>query len=305
MSQDMEKMIRIPPPRIQEVAKALSGDLRLRILEALGDKPMSVTQLMEALGVAQPTVSINVQILEQAGLITSSQGSNREKLCSRSCDSLLFNLPKALGESLHDIEEINMPIGLYTDCSIAPPCGLVGKEGIIGSPDDPRSFYLPERSEATLLWFSNSGYVEYRFPNPMPPGVGLKALRISAELCSEAAGYKEDWPSDITLFVNGLRIGTVNCPGDFGEIKGNLTPNWWVGGTQYGNLYEWQIETSKSISDRLESSVTLQDLDLHFNRPITIRFEVEQNATNCGGMNLFGSTFGNYPQDIKLTFIRE
>ena len=70
---------RYPASRIVEVAKALSSDVRVRILEALGDKPMSVGQLAEALGIARPTVSINVQMLEQADLIVSSQGANREK----------------------------------------------------------------------------------------------------------------------------------------------------------------------------------------------------------------------------------
>ena len=44
---------RYPASRIVEVAKALSSDVRVRILEALGDKPMSVGQLAEALGIAR------------------------------------------------------------------------------------------------------------------------------------------------------------------------------------------------------------------------------------------------------------
>ncbi|GAE08713.1 helix-turn-helix domain-containing protein [Paenibacillus sp. JCM 10914] len=36
---------RYPASRIVEIAKALSSDVRVRILEALGDKPMSVGQL--------------------------------------------------------------------------------------------------------------------------------------------------------------------------------------------------------------------------------------------------------------------
>ncbi|MDF2720209.1 MAG: ArsR family transcriptional regulator, partial [Paenibacillus sp.] len=51
MSDFKQELIRYPASRITEVAKALSGDLRVRILEALGDKPMSVGQLAEALGV--------------------------------------------------------------------------------------------------------------------------------------------------------------------------------------------------------------------------------------------------------------
>lgn len=70
---------RYPASRILDVAKALSGDVRVRILEALGRQPMSISQLAESLGVAQPTISINVQILEQAELIVSSPGPTGRK----------------------------------------------------------------------------------------------------------------------------------------------------------------------------------------------------------------------------------
>ncbi|HEY0828004.1 MAG TPA: ArsR family transcriptional regulator [Bacilli bacterium] len=304
--QQKEPMKTIPPTKLQEVAKALSGDLRLRILEILGNQTLSVTQLMTALGVAQPTISINVQILEQAELITTTQGANREKLCSRMHDSLLLQLPNTPGEALHEIEEIMMPIGMYTDCRIQSACGLAGKEGVIGSPDDPRSFYLPERSDAELLWFSEAGYVEYRFPNPMPPGVKLSALVISAELCSEALGFDENWPSDITLFVNGKRIGSVTSPGDFGKSRAVITPSWWIYGSQYGLLYEWRIQGEGSfVNDEPLSDILLQHLDLHFNNPIIIRFEVEETAINKRGLNLFGAAFGNHPQGIRLTFVRQ
>jgi predicted transcriptional regulator len=304
--QHKETMKSIQPSKLQEVAKALSGDLRLRILEILGNQTLSVTQLMTALGVAQPTISINVQILEQAELITTTQGANREKLCSRVHDSLLLQLPNVPGEALLEIEEIMMPVGMYTDCRIQPSCGLAGKEGIIGSADDPRSFYLPNRSDAELLWFSEAGYVEYRFPNPMPPGVELSTLTISAELCSEALGFDENWPSDITLIVNGQRIGSMTTPGDFGKQRGVHTPGWWIYGSQYGLLYEWQIQkTGSFLNDEPLSEIVLKDLDLHFNNPIIIRFEVEETALNKGGLNLFGAAFGNHTQSIKLTFSRK
>jgi predicted transcriptional regulator len=197
MSALPDSIKRIPSTQIQEVAKALAGDLRLRILEVLGDRTMSLSQLMIELEVAQPTISINIQILEQAGLVVTAVGSNREKMCSRAHHSLLIELPNRLGDALPDMEEVRMPVGMYTDCSIGAPCGLAGKDGLIGCPDDPRTFYLPERSEAQLLWFSDAGFVEYRFPNPVPPGVELTELRVSAEICSEALGFNSEWPSDI------------------------------------------------------------------------------------------------------------
>jgi predicted transcriptional regulator len=34
--------------------------------------------------------------------------------------------------------------------------------------------------------------------------------------------------------------------------------------------------------------------------PIPVRIGIKENASNIGGINLFGSKFGNYPQDIVL-----
>ena len=63
MSNIKEQIQRYPASRLIDVAKALSGDLRLRILEALGEKSMSISQLAAKLGVAQPTITINIQLL--------------------------------------------------------------------------------------------------------------------------------------------------------------------------------------------------------------------------------------------------
>lgn len=299
-------VMRFPPSKIVDVAKALSGDVRVRILEALGDKPMSISMLAETLGVAQPTITINVQLLEQAELVTSTTNANREKICSVACRTIQIDLPTKFGEGLHLKEDIQMPIGLYSRCSVHPPCGMANREGaFIGSLDDPRSFYMPERTEASLLWFSGAGFVEYCFPNPMPPGIRTDELVIRAEVCSEAPSYQMDWPSDISLFVNDRLIGTWTSPSDYGDRKGKLTPNRWSSGTEYGMLAEWRITSAGSfVNDQPQSSTTLDDLSLHIRQPIVVRLEVLEEAANKNGMNLFGSLFGDHPQDIVLSFIR-
>lgn len=306
MNDNKQDVLRYPASRIVDVAKALSGDVRVRILEALGEKPMSVGQLADALGVAQPTVSINVQMLENVELVHSSPGANREKICSAAGRSILLELPSKLGEGLHPTEELHMPIGMYTDCSVQPTCGLAAKDGsLIGSPDDPRTFYLPERAEASLLWFSGSGYIEYLFANPLPPGVELKELRIRAELCSEAPSFKEDCLSDISLHINGQPVGTWTCPSDFGDRKGKLTPERWRSGSEYGQLTEWRVTVDGSFVNGEASSPTkVSELALAFNRPIRVKFEVGEQAANKNGLNLFGAGFGDYPQDIVLSLIR-
>nr|WP_202886932.1 helix-turn-helix domain-containing protein [Cohnella zeiphila] len=306
VNEPRQETIRYPASRIVDVAKALSGDVRVRILEALGDRPMSVGQLAEALGVAQPTISINVQILEQAELVSSSQGANREKICAATCRSILLELPAKPGEGLHRTEEIHMPIGLYSHCSVQPTCGMAGRDGmLLGSPDDPRAFYMPERTDAALLWFSGAGYLEYVFANPMPPGVRLDELSVSAELCSEAVGFQQEWPSDISLFVNDRLIGVWTSPGDFGDRKGKLTPEKWKAGTEYGTLTKWRVTKAGSqVNGESSADTTIDSLGLDFNRPIRIRFEVREDAANARGLNLFGSGFGDHPQDIVLSFVR-
>jgi predicted transcriptional regulator len=277
---------RIPTPDVLEVAKALSNELRLRILEALSEKPMSVSELTQQLGVAQPTVSINIQILESAGLIETAQRFGRGKICSRSCDTLLLDLPKVPSEMAHR-QTIQMPVGMYSDFHAKAPCGLVGKEGLIGNVDDPHAFYRPERAEAFLVWFSEVGYLEYKFPNSSNADAPVRALSLSAELCSEALGFKEEWPSDITLSINGWDIGTWTSPGDFGENKGALTPGWWVGGTQYGLLTEWTVdEHGSSINGTPSSFITMQQLKLDAGEPIVVRFTVKADARHRGGLNV-------------------
>ncbi|MFC5652187.1 ArsR/SmtB family transcription factor [Paenibacillus solisilvae] len=301
-----EQVQRFPASRIIDVAKALSGDLRLRILEALGEQSMSISQLAAKLGVAQPTITINIQLLEHAELVTSTLGANREKICSVTCRTILLELPTKLGEGLQKLEEIHMPIGMYSNSFVGPPCGMVNKEGAaIGCVDDPRVFYMPERTEAALLWFGGSGFVEYYFANPVPPGVVFDELQFCAELCSEAPGFHPEWPSDIVLFINDHRIGQLSSPADFGDRKGKLTSSKWSGGTEYGLLTTWRVTPEGSyVNEERQTDTTLSDLNLQYNKPIRIRIEVPEDAANCNGLNLFGSSFGDYPQDLVLSFFQ-
>jgi len=52
-----------------KVMKALSDANRVKIIKLLQQKKMCVCELQGALGVAQPTVSKHLRILEEAGLV--------------------------------------------------------------------------------------------------------------------------------------------------------------------------------------------------------------------------------------------
>jgi ArsR family transcriptional regulator len=56
-----------------KVMKALSDPNRVKTLKLLQHKSMCVCEIQKALGLAQPTVSKHLKILEDAGLVTNSK----------------------------------------------------------------------------------------------------------------------------------------------------------------------------------------------------------------------------------------
>lgn len=292
-------------PQAKRILKALASEPRLRMLELLSDRLYNVSEIAEALDLALSTATRDISILEDAGLLRSEltpATRGLQKMCLRVYDTILIELPSSSepGDDQQAVE-VSMPIGAFIDCQVTPTCGLTSSTGIIGLLDDPTSFYEPDHVQAQLLWF-HYGYVKYRFPNRQPPKTELTALRLSLEVCSEAPMHHDDWPSDITLWINDIEVGTWTSPADFGGQRGLLTPAWWGSkNTQYGLLKVWQVNSEGSFLDGIKlSAVNLEDLQIHANDFISIRLGVKQDADNVGGINIFGREFGNYPQDIVL-----
>ena len=285
--------------------KALASEPRLRILELLKDHPCNVSEIAEELAMPLSTAHLHITILEQAGLLLTEQKPatrGSQKVCARAYNVITLQFGSSMPD-LQEVLELAMPIGAYVDCQVIPTCGLVSNTAIIGLLDDPASFYEPERLEAQLLWF-HQGYVEYRFPYRIPAGKRLDSLHLSFEVCSEAPLHHGTWPSDLTVWVNGVEVGNWTSPADFGGQRGQLTPAWWRShDTQYGLLKVWQVNGEGSLVDGIKiSNVRLQDLQIGGNY-LPIRIGVKEDARHIGGVNLFGSTFGNYPQDIVLRLI--
>lgn len=289
--------------QLEKVLKALDSLNRIRILRYLSDKVASVSEIVSALEIPTSTAALHVETLEDAGLIrTEFEPANRglQKVCARMYDQIVLDLP-VREEPPEQAVEMSMPIGAFVECQATPTCGLLSETGIIGLLDDPASFYEPSRVTAQLIWFQQ-GYVEYRFPNRLPAGTHPESLRLSMEICSEAPLYNLDWPSDITIWINGVEVGTWTSPADFGGEPGRLTPEWWTPrNTQYGLLKFWHINEQGSEIDGMRvSNVRLRDLKLTESPYISVRIGVKPDANHVGGLNLFGSKFGNYPQDLIL-----
>jgi predicted transcriptional regulator len=296
----------VDPEEHLEVLKAFASAARVKVLKLLHTKgAMNVNDIAAALNLPQSTISSNIQILEDAGLIrTETQRARKgnQKICHSSFDQVLVMFEDDTNVLSANTIEVAMPIGLYTSCEVSAPCGLCSTEGIIGLLDVPGTFLDPDRMLAGLVWFTR-GFLEYQFPNNARQGSGhVESLEFQLELSSEAPGTAVDWPSDITMAVNGIDIGTWTSPGDFGDKRGVYTPHWWkLKGSQYGKLKSWRVTDEGTFVDGMKiSPITLKELDIDKHHSIRMRIGVKDDAKHRGGINIFGRGFGNYDQDIVL-----
>ena len=286
------------------VAKAIASKPRLRILEYLIPKVASVSQISKSLKMPIATATLHLNGLEDAGLVTSQTAPGKrgqQRIYARIYDAVVFKLPESLQGNGQDRFTVQMPVGAFIDQRVVPTCGLAGEDAVIGILDDPVSFYNPDRYYAQLIWLSH-GFLEYRFPNPIYGKSGPKSFQLSMEICSEAAPSADDWPSDIFLEINDIRLGIWTSPGDFADKRGNLTPSWWPDwSSQYGWLKVWRVdETGSFVDGRKISSIPISSLNLADHPFIAVRIGIDDEAIHKGGLNIFGQKFGNHAQDIIM-----
>ena len=296
----------LDPEEGQATLRGLASPARVRILKLLhASGPLNVNEISDALGFPQSSVSANIQILEDGGLVKCEIRKARkgsQKVCRSTVDEVVIHFKEERTSDTDNRIEVAMPLGLYTSCEVSAPCGLCSTEGIIGLLDVPNAFLEPDRMKAGLIWFTR-GFVEYQFPNNAKQAKAtITALDVAMELSSEVPGTSTDWPSDITVWINGTEIGTWTSPGDFGDKRGTYTPGWWkLKGSQYGKLKSWRVGHDGSYVDGVRiSDVRVADLDVAAHHSIRLRVGVKSGAKHPGGINVFGRGFGNYDQDIVL-----
>lgn len=291
---------------ILTIAKALSSEPRLRILKLLDNNVMNISEIAARLDMPVSSTALHIRLLEDAGLVITQplpgiRGS--QKLSGVRVESVTIDIkPSSKIHSPFKTYYSSMPIGNYFDVDIKPPCGIVSKEGFLSADDDVGIFYRPDHVHAQLIWFAQ-GYLEYRFDNTqLKRAHSLREVEISFEACSEAQGYNNNWPSDITLWISHKEVGTFTSPGDFGGTRGIRNPVWWSETlTQYGQLYLLTVnEEGCFINGTKTSDETLHTLNLLEDNCICFRIGVKKDARYVGGMNLFGSHFGNTNQHINL-----
>ena len=287
-----------------ELFKALGSDVRIQILKILLENDhMSMNQLATTLNLSNGALTGHIKKLEECGLISTSNESashGNSKICSVIQDKIVVDIEKPIDNA--NLFTTDIKVGQFSCYEVYPTCGLANSDSVIGEIDDTRYFSHPDRFNADIMWFTK-GYVEYSLPNLIPSNNRITQISISFEISSEAPGVDSNWPSDISFYINDTKLGMWTSPGDFGgDILGTFTPDWWPPNwNQYGLLKLLVINKHGTFIDGLKiSDITINDLNLDFSTPLNFKIAVEEDAEHVGGVTLFGKTFGNYGQDIRV-----
>ncbi len=292
--------------QVTGISKALSSELRVNILKLLDRQALNISNIAEMLNIPVSTAALQIKVLEEAGLVVSEplpgiRGS--QKVSGIKVGTVHIDI-KSLDDDVSQNRtiKVSMPIGNYSDCNIAAPCGIASEKQSISSDDDIDAFYLPDRTTAQIIWFYK-GYLEYRFPTRhINEHNSIKSVEFTFEACSEAPGYNNEWPSDITIWINGVEIGGFISPGDYGGRKGKLNPDWWPDIlTQYGKLYTVHIDSEGCFVDNhMTSEENISSLGIDKDSYISFKIGVKDSSKYVGGINLFGNKFGDYDQNIEM-----
>ncbi len=287
---------------IVSCARALASPDRLRILRRLYETSMTVSEVAETFYMSVSTAAFHLRILRDAGLIDMELmpgKRGRVQLCQNLFSSL--HISAYPQESTQDDRMVvhEIPVGMYTGARMEFVAGFCTQDEQIMFDDG--NFFSPRRAEARLLW-SSGGYVEYTVSNTRPDAC-MKRITLSLELCSETLNFQNGWKSDITFWLNGLELGTYTSPSDFGGRRGSLNPSWWPDtGTQYGELKEITVTEAGVFIDgkRLPGEMTATVSDFAGVDTLVFRIGNKAGARYAGGFNLFGRSFGDYQQDIRV-----
>ncbi len=286
-----------------EIFKALGSDVRIQLLNTLLDNgPMSMNQLASQLKITNGALTGHIKKLEECDLISissESSGHGNQKICSLRQDKILIDIDKPVDDA--NIYRTQIKVGQFTAHDVCPTCGLATNTSLIGELDDIRYFDHPDRFQADIMWFTK-GYVEYTIPNLIPRNNRISQISVSMEISSEAPGVDENWPSDISFYINDVLVGMWTSPGDYGDVRGMFTPDWWFNNwNQYGLLKLLVINRKGTFIDGLKiSDVTTNALNLDYTSTIRLKMAVEEDSKHVGGLTIFGKTFGNYDQDINV-----
>lgn len=289
--------------QLELLGEALSSPIRRKILSLITTRSYSALELAKATNVALSTMSFHLKILKSAGLIkmiSSPDKRGNEKNISQACQNVYIAFSQMRNEQ-ENIYTIELPIGSYCNFDITPPCIICSKYRPLDEFDNPGIFYSPNRHEAQLISFFK-GFLEYRISTHPFKNKAIESITFSLELCSECPNYNNHWKSDITFWINDIELCTYRSPGDYGDRKGVLNPDWWPrSSTQYGMLKKIRVDEEGTwLDELLVSKVTVDKLNIPLLPYVSLKFGVKDTSKYVGGINIFGKSFGDHSQDILV-----
>ena len=295
---------------IAKTCDGLASPIRVRIVRKLCDYPYlrSFNRLSEELKIPKTTLNYHISKLEEAGIVRvfyKNAHNKSIKTISKIVNNISITTRKIEAEDVPQLKsnKQEIPVGAY-DSYVGN-----GIDFVVDNESTSKTlfnYYDAKRFKAKLV-YASEGVVTYKVSNAFAVTNGIDELKICLEICSEAPYYDNDYKSDITFWINDKEICTITLDGDYGDRKGKLTPDWWPRiNTQYGELITVRINNEGVfLKDVLTNKrIKIKDLDIDKNNFIKIALGNKEFTINKGGFNIFGSEFGDYPQDIIVEQIR-
>ena len=295
--------------KIAALGRALSSPVRIQMIRLVNKKNMLASEIAAELNLPLSSAIFHLNILEEAEIIKKSFSTKgkgtlhwytyRTNIATiRFRNSNGYSKPESRAPYIHQIN-----IGEYIDAEFSDQCGIATTEKqIMGG--EPHNAFVAGRHDAQIIWSEGYGSLLYAIPNHYAQNGTLNEIKISLEICSEAPGYNNNYPSDITFSINGIEVCTFVSLGDYGDRYGKFTPSWWYPeSTKYGILTNISIRPNGVfLNEKLvNKKITLTDLRLQESNKTTFGIAVKKDAQHPGGFNIFGNKFGDYDQNIIFT----
>ncbi|MPW25703.1 ArsR family transcriptional regulator [Alkalibaculum sp. M08DMB] len=317
----MDKFVTHDIFKYELIAQALSNYNRLKILDLLKDGDYNINHISKTLKMPMPTVTVNIQKLEESGLIicTSKSGKHgKQKICSLKYRELTLKFFDEETETYNIVDTdffpsieknpstdlqltekiIDVKLGSYNSFKVSSSYGMASANELIEKGNALCSFSSDEKNKCEVLWF-NDGFITYDIPIDIGDNI-LDSLNVSFEMCSEHMFFNNNWPSDISLWINSVELGTYTSEGYFGD-KGILTPSWWpIDKPQHGELISFKVDNIGTyINEKIFSALKIKELIVSDNT-ISIKIGIKKHAKNSRGIMIFGEQFGNHKQNINV-----
>ncbi len=164
--------------------------------------------------------------------------------------------------------------------------------------------------DAEKLFAEGAGRVEYRVRIPKNVlDAEPETMTLLTEIGARAGTAKIDWkdrikpgdypqtepdkkfPTDVTVTMNGVTIGTYMIPDDPADIRGLLSNLSGRHPSAYGFLEEIDL-TADQLSEVMSKA--------NENGEIVVAYQVKENAAHKGGISIYGEREGRYPVDPTL-----